>query len=218
MEENNLKSIEKGNKKNFSIKKKANYILHLSLKEDNIKISGSKSFYSEKEIEHILSMLDNTFNKKSEDSCKVKFTLIDKETGKSNIKYIFVPKIKNGRELIEFIKETSMKQKDFIEVTQNKFRIIIDNCVSIKSDSKSFSIISKDSIIQVYDGLKELFDKIINEEEDTSIIFDDKTDVSTHRVLIKKDGEKSRSFSIIFPNYSSSEVVDLLIKKIRGSK
>ena len=128
-------------------------------------------------------------------------------------KYVYV-KLPNRETFINIKKRLPTHNKN------KRFRIIIDNCRSDETDKKSFSISCVDDLDEVFSGFQVLFSKIIKEVMDGMIVFEDIKAISTHRVLIQECCEKpkSRGFSIEFANYSSTEIIELLIKKIRGRK
>jgi len=220
-EEINLKSNQ-NNKINII---KSNYILQLSMNIDNHMIGASKSFYSLKKclllLENLCSLLTISDKKTA---IKLKIVLINKITKISKTKYVMID-VDDARKRLEEIKSKVVENKNVVKFDKNRYRIIIDNCISHSVDKRGFSIDAPDSMDKIIIKLKNMMSTIIKEESDSFVVYLNDKNISTHRVMVQKvkniDGIVhyiTKSFSIIFPNVSSLEVVSLIINKIGGLK
>ena len=198
---------------------KSNYVLQLSVKTNEETIGSSKTFYSNAKLERLLDRVSKSISTDNDNSIRLKLVLTDKETKISKTQYIQVENSGDIRDLLNHIKADVMKNRICVEPKLNRFRIIIENSSSIQNDKKSVSINCNDDMKQVISGLKFLFGEIIKEQLDTMVVFaDDQKSNATHRILVQKCDEKSKAFSIVLNNYSSSEVAELLVDKIRGKR
>ena len=135
---------------------------------------------------------------------RTKITLIDinKSTSKSfQINTKIKCAIKNNEDL--FTKEVK------------KYKIIVDETTA--NSKKSFKIECDDEHIVVREKIKNLFEKLIVDENKNNIIFsNEKKRNYSHRVIVSNNENKSLCFSINLPNFSSGEVCEMMINKIGG--
>jgi len=99
----------------------------------------------------------------------------------------------------------------------NRFRFIIENNQSVKTDKKSWVFNSKKEPEKIMDELKEKIKEIKKNIEHNIVFMNDKELSYTHRISLYKCGSteaykepKLSSFTIKFPNYSSSEIREIL--------
>lgn len=197
---------------------KSNFIIQFSFKYNGKLVGASKTFFSSRKFDFLLGKIGNFFNEfEDEDAVKIKITLVDKINSTSKTIYRYIKINDDVRKYIQGIKDDIMGIKNIADVVL-KYRVTIRNCCSVDSDFKGFQINCNDELEEVVKMLKLLFDEIIKINLDNDIIFVDSVNrSSTHRIIVHNES-RSKGFSIKFPNYSSGEVRDLLIQRIKVGK
>jgi len=203
-----------------------NYKLMVSISSSEKVFVGAKSFYSSNRFSILLNKLKKVKLKTflNEDIIKVKIILLSKVTKTSKTFYLNANKDSNPNDIIQEAKDEVLKIEGCVDVNSgNKYRVVIDNCQSYCKDSKSVSFVSEYNLDVVIGRLKVLMNEIVDAEKEIEIVFSyEKVLNSTHRITLQKSGSLedykkyvSKTFSIKLPNYSSTEVVNLVRRNLR---
>lgn len=207
----------KNNELNNELKKSNFRVLYSYVDDNGNKIQGSKKFYSSNELDMLFSELSKLEDKEGN---KTKIVIRDLNNIKSKGKYFKIPNCV----LTDSFKETIMGLKGFVDTRVNRYRVIIDDLSSKQTDKKSLTIQCPESLDDVTEKLERLVKRIAKEQTDDFIIFMDEDNKKlSHSFYIHKSGceqdykcFKGKSFSIRMPNFSSSEIRDLIMNEING--
>lgn len=186
------------------------------------RIQGSKNFYSNKDVEFLFKSLHKKFGSEGKGNNKVRFgirDLIEASNNRSDTFYVSNDVLDGG------IKSKFFEIKHVCNLKDMCYRVVVDNCDSNVFDRKSMTIQCTDSLDVVFNKIKKLLHDIIEDQKDDFVVFTTRQHNSTHRIMVHKSGHyddytnlNSKWFSIKFPNFSSSEVIELMVNKIKGEK
>ncbi len=204
----------KNDKENLGISaNKSNYIISVRFNHNNQCKNTSKSFYSKQKIDVLLSKLKEFDEKHKNEEHEFYVILNNKDSDEK--KYL---KIHFNTNDVNKIKE-SIK---FINVNVKKYRVEIRNEQSLNYDVKQKLIQSKYDFDEVFEKIRLLINNIVESEFDNMIIFPNEKFNTSHRVYLFEieNGRNKccKSFKVILPNYSSSELMGLLESKIEVKK
>lgn len=215
----------------------SNFRIQVSTVVDDKPISKAIDFYSNKKFKDLHNYIYKKIILKNKrglinglsSTRRYVVRLINKNGMQSKSKTSYVDNTFNPMDIINSIHLSFLKDNNCIKIKENRFRIIINNCNSICSDKKSFTLVCIDEHSFVVDKIKKLLDKIIEKEEKNKVIFNEPTSKFSHRIYCGKlENTKLdnkiiikhiwKCFSITLHDYSSSEVIDLMIERIKEQK
>lgn len=172
----------------------------------------SKSFYSKKSFDFILNKII------SYDECgdkDITVVLTDLNESKSITKHLMI------KGDVDSLFKVFMGESFTKDLLENKYRVVVMSSYSI-TNHKSFTINCVDEMVKVRDKLKIVIDILVEEQKDDCVVFVDDGKTSSHRLMVQRCGntecyaDSKLFFSFKLPNFSSSEIVDLIIKKIKN--
>lgn len=206
-------------KKTFKIQKIENsHKIFLSSNIQNSTLFKSKSLNISINFKKILQKIKELGDEKGEH--KITINVYDIKNKHSKSIHITIRKPNSKQELEDSMKEIInhlIGTKGVQDPKSNRFRFIIENNQSVKTDKKSWVFNSKKEPEKIMDELKEKIKEIKKNIEHNIVFMNDKELSYTHRISLYKCGSteaykepKLSSFTIKFPNYSSSEIREIL--------
>jgi hypothetical protein len=184
------------------------FILRLRYTKD--KYGVSKTFSSTRNLKEVMSILRLNLYKGNDVEVKVEEPK-GRKTKSFRIEFVE----ENG---LESLRDDILKIEDVAVILKGKrYRVVVDNNFSKRIEKRSFVTHYDGGLLECKEYLEKKFQKMAKEEIDEDIVFKEKINRMTHSVTIYNPGSykppyKTKSFSLMMPNYSSEEIVE----KMRG--